>query len=35
MVALFRKRIFNWQFLVVIVVEMIATIIVKLVTSLL
>ena len=34
MAALFRKRIFNWQFLAVIVVEVIATLIVKLVTGL-
>ena len=34
MAALFRKRVFNWQFLAVIIVEVIATIIVKLVTGL-
>ena len=35
MIALLRKRVFNWQFLAIIVVEVIATIIVKLVTGLL
>jgi hypothetical protein len=35
MAAQFRKRIFNWQFLAVIIVEVIATVIVKLVTGLL
>ena len=34
MVALFRKRIFNWQFLAVLIVEVIAAVIVKLVTGL-
>lgn len=35
MVAQFRKRVFNWQFLAFILVEVIATVIVKLVTGLL
>lgn len=34
MVALFRKRIFNWQFIAVLIVEVIAVVIVKLVTGL-
>ncbi len=34
MAVLFRKRVFNWQFLAVILVEVIATVIVKLVTGL-
>lgn len=35
MVALFRRPVFNWQFLAVIIVEVIAAVIVKLVTGLL
>jgi|GEM_PF-2316712 len=35
MAALFRRRILNWQFLAIILVEVIATIIVKLITGLL
>ncbi len=34
MAALFRKRVFNWQFLAAIIVEVIAVVIVKLVTGL-
>ncbi len=34
MVSVFRKRIFNWQFLAVLIVEVIAIVIVKLVTGL-
>ena len=34
MVALFRKRIFNWQVIAVLIVEVIAVVIVKLVTGL-
>jgi len=34
MVALFRKRIFNWQFLAVLIVEVVAVVIIKLVTGL-
>ncbi len=34
MAALLRKRVFNWQFLAIIIVEVIATVIVKLVTGL-
>ena len=34
MVALFRRRVFNWQFLAVLIVEVIAIVIVKLVTGL-
>ena len=34
MVALFRRRVFNWQFLAVLIVEVIAIMIVKLVTGL-
>ena len=35
MVAQLRKRIFNWKFLAVIIVEVIATVLVKMVTCLL
>ena len=34
MVTLFRRRVFNWQFLAVLIVEVIAIVIVKLVTGL-
>lgn len=34
MVALFRRRVFNWPFLAVLIVEVIAVVIVKLVTGL-
>jgi len=34
MVALFRRRVFSWQFLAVLIVEVIAIVIVKLVTGL-
>lgn len=34
MVTLFRRRVFNWQFLAILIVEVIAIVIVKLVTGL-
>ena len=34
MVAQFRRRVFNWQFLALIIVEVVATVFVKLITGL-